>query len=330
MSAEPDAPAPEEETSDDAEPRVGPFRKAALDAREQAIQEVGVLRYAPGWLTAAYWVLLLCVVGLVSVASCARVNEYARGPAVVTATSKLAVVTQTAGSVEEVFVRGGATVVKGQALVQLSAEPERAEFTRLEAEYETQLARSLLDRSDRQAREAVVALRTQLEAARAKLLLRTVRAPRSGRVGDVRARAGEPVAAGAPVVTMLDERPNFQVVALLPGSARAELRAGMPLRLEVSGYPYAYQTVRVVEVGPQVIGPAEARRLLGAEAGDAVTISGPVTPVVAELTDRSFHVDTRTLEFHDGMPAQAAVPVRQVRLAVLLLPWLRGLFAWSP
>jgi len=309
------------------EDRVGPFRRAAVEARDEALQGVGVLRHSPRWLRASSWLLIVVAVGTTSVVCCARVNEYARGPAVVSAVGKRAIVSPVAGSVEAVGASAGTLVTRGQLLVQLFAEAERAEVHRLEAEFETQLARSLLDRADRSAREALIGLRTKLEAAKAALEARTIRAPRAGLLSDVRARVGEWVPVGAPVATLLDGDSSYRIVALLPGAARAELKPGMALRVELSGYPYAYQTVRVTGVGAQVLGPAEAKRLLGAETGDALRIEGPVTAVVAEVADPSFEVDQRTLELHDGMPANASVAVRQVRLVVLLFPWLRTLGA---
>ncbi len=84
--------------------------------------------------------------------------------------------------------------------------------------------------------------------------------------------------------------------------------------------------VRVVDVSQQVIGPSEARRFLGPDVADSVLVEGPVTLVQAEIDGTSFMIDGRELGYHDGMPAMAEVPVRQVRMVVLMAPWLRNVF----
>ena len=73
------------------------------------------------------------------------------------------------------------------------------------------------------------------------------------------------------------------MVAFLPGEDRPLLKRGMPLRLEVQGYRYAYQQLTVDSVGDEVVGPAEARRYLGDEIADAVQFTGPVVKVEAHL-----------------------------------------------
>ncbi len=330
---EPGRPAPERpltdaEREDDApDKRHGIYRLEAVQESRAPKRKYGeVLQVAPLWLHAAYWVVAAFFITVVIMGLFARVNEYSRGPAIIAASSKTVITTRAAGQVAEVMVTPGQLVQEGQVLLRLNDEQEAADLSRLQGEFDQQLARSLLERSDRSAREALVGLRAQRDLARAKLLDRSIRAPKTGRVSDVRARPGQYMAAGLPIISLLELEPKFRVMALLPGTSRPEVQPGMPLRLELLGYSYAYQTVRVVDVSQQVIGPSEARRFLGPDVADSVLVEGPVTLVQADIEGTSFVVDGRELGYHDGMPAMAEVPVRQVRLVVLLAPWLRRLY----
>ena len=311
---------------DEPDQRHGIYRLEAVEEARAPKRKYGdVLQIAPLWLHASYWVVTAFFITVVIVAAFARVNEYSRGPAIIAASSKTVVTTRSAGQVAAVLVAPGQLVNEGQVMLRLNDEQEVAELARLDGEFDQQLARSLLERSDRVSRETLIGLRAQRDLARAKLLERSIRATKAGRVSDVRAREGQYVAAGVPIISLLELEPKFRVMALLPGSSRPEVQPGMPLRVELVGYSYAYQTVRVVDVSQQVIGPAEARRFLGPDVSDSVLVEGPVTLVQGEIEGTSFTVDGRELGFHDGMPAMAEVPVRQVRLVVLLAPWLRSI-----
>jgi len=327
MSDDPSQTVDSDDDDDQPEQRHGIYRLEAIEEARAPKRKYGdVLAIAPLWLHAAYWVVAAFFITVFIIAAFARVNEYSRGPAIIAASSKTVITTRSAGQVGAVLVTPGQLVQNGQVLLRLNDEQESAELARLESEFDQQLARSLLERSDRVARETLIGLRAQRDLARARLAERSIRAPKAGRVSDVRARAGQYVAAGVPIISLLELEPRFRVMALLPGASLPEVRPGMPLRLELVGYSYAYQTVRVVDVSQQVIGPSEARRFLGPDVADSVLVEGPVTLVQAEIDGTSFMIDGRELGFHDGMPAMAEVPVRQVRLVVLLAPWLRNVF----
>jgi membrane fusion protein (multidrug efflux system) len=326
MSDDPSHTVDSEEDDDQPEQRQGIYRLEAVEEARAPKRKYGdVLQIAPIWLHASYWVVAAFFITVIIVAAFARVNEYSRGPAIIAASSKTVVTTRSAGQVAAVYVTPGQMVTSGQVMLRLNDEAEVAELSRLTNEFDQQLARSLLERNDRVARETLIGLRAQRDLARARLDERSIRAGKAGRVSDVRAREGQYVAAGVPIISLLELEPRFRVMALLPGSSRPEVHPGMPLRVELTGYSYAYQTVRVVDVSQQVIGPAEARRFLGPDVADSVLVEGPVTLVQGEIEGTSFVVDGRELGFHDGMPAMAEVPVRQVRLVVLLAPWLRSL-----
>ena len=76
---------------------------------------------------------------------------------------------------------------------------------------------------------------------------------------DVRIRPGDFLRAGEPALALTPAKPEYTVVAFLPGHALPQLEVGMPVKLRVSGYAYAEIDTTILSVGSQVIGPAEAR-----------------------------------------------------------------------
>jgi hypothetical protein len=115
-------------------------------------------------------------------------------------------------------------------------------------------------------------------------------------------------------------------VLLIPGQYRPSIKPGLPIRLEISGYRYAYQKLTVESVSDEVIGPTEARRYLGPEIGDAVAVDGPVAIVKARLPSTDFTADGKTYHYHNGMHGQGEVQVRSERLLLTLVPGLKALF----
>lgn len=144
-----------------------------------------------------------------------------------------------------------------------------------------------------------------------------------GTVADQRVREGQP---GDAVVSLAVDRPAASVACLLPASHRPLLKPGMPLRLELAGFPGAVHELTIGTVGQEILGPAEVRRYLGPGRADAVSLTGPVVVVEARLPGDTFTVGGSSFAFHDGMLATAEVPVRSEPLFVSLVPDLRGLF----
>jgi membrane fusion protein (multidrug efflux system) len=113
---------------------------------------------------------------------------------------------------------------------------------------------------------------------------------------------------------------------LLPGQYRPQIRRGMPMRLEISGYKYAYQKLVVGSVGDEVIGPGEAQRYLSPGSADALQVTGPVVIVRARLPRTTFTAEGKTYHYHDGMHGQAEVRVRSERILFALIPALKAAF----
>ena len=99
------------------------------------------------------------------------------------------------------------------------------------------------------------------------------------------------------------------------------------MRLEISGYRYAYQKLTVDQVGDEVIGPAEAGRTLGPALAGAVQVTGPVVLVKAKLPARTFQAEGKTYRYHNGLQGTAEVRVRSERILWTLLPGLKATVA---
>jgi membrane fusion protein (multidrug efflux system) len=305
------------------------LRAPAQIFREEAVRhasrggEGDVLRLSPGWTRWAYWTLVLAFVTSAVYAALGTLHEYGSGPAVVWISGRVPITATVAGTVSAIDVRPGQRVEAGQILVRFSSAVELAELGRIDREFELQLAKTLRDPSDQAARAALTALRTQRDVAAAKLELFSVRAPEAGLVGDVRIRAGELIGVGDVVVTLLGEDRRCSVMAMLPAQYRPQLRPGMSMRFEVTGYRYAYQEMAIRSVSAQIIGPNEVKRYLGQEIGDTVTVAGPIVLVEATPASPTFTVDGQAFDFYHGMSGVAEVRVRTESILVALVPGLR-------
>ena len=100
----------------------------------------------------------------------------------------------------------------------------------------------------------------------------------------------------------------------------------MPLRLELTGFRYAYQDLVVESIGDEVVGPNEVRRYLGPEIADTVFIPGPVILVKTRLPNLTFAADGTSWEYYDGMQGRAEARVRSQRILLTLAPGLRSVF----
>jgi hypothetical protein len=118
--------------------------------------------------------------------------------------------------------------------------------------------------------------------------------------------------------------PPGRLIALLPARYRPLVRPGMKLQLKLEGFNRSAQWLVIQKVAPAVVGPTEARRLLGPEIGDAAPVTGLVFLVEAPLLAATFHGSSGDYAYHDGMPGTAEVPVRSERILFDLFPALRS------
>lgn len=303
------------------------FRSEAIAALEEAGTRGAPLRLLPAWAGAAYWFVVSVVVAAVLFSLVAPVSEYAEGPAIVRVEGRLDLSTAAGGLVMGVDVAPGMAVRAGQRLVHFHLESERQELEQLEREFELKVVRMLMHPGDDANRQALSGLRAARERAEAKVRERSLFAPRAGVVRNLRIRPGQHLEPGAPVLSLVDEsQAAFSVLALVPGQFRPLLRPGLPLRFSLDGYQRAHDELVVESVGDEAIGPAEARRTLGQEVGDAVPAQGSLVLVRARLPRATFNHQGRTFPYYDGIPGRVDIRVRSLRLAAMIFPPIAGLF----
>lgn len=302
----------------------GLFRREALDA--VAPHQWGdVVRVSPSWLSWSYWVLVVLLVGAVSFVCLVSVSTYSSGPALIRSTARASVTARTSGNVTSVEVLPGDHVDAGAVIARLDDVDQRAAVDRIVHAFETQLRNHMLDPTDPAADAALRSLRLERERAVAALTERTIVAPVSGTVSDLRLRPGQHIEPGDVAGSIVGGTAALELVALLPGEDRPQLEAGMQLRLEIDGYRYAYQLLSIESVSADVIGPSEARRVLGAEVAEGLHLGGSVVLVRARIPSSQFVVDGRTFAYHDGMRGTAEIRVRSERAVFALIPGLRRL-----
>ena len=301
------------------------FRREAVEHHAAPPREGEPLRLSPAWTRWTFWLLAAaCVIALIY-GVVGEVSEYATGPAVVRIDGKTDVTAQAAGVVAAVHVHPGQRVGAGELLISFAVAAEEAELDRLARELDAQLVKVLRDPRDEAARASLTSLRAAKELAEARVAQRLVRAPASGVVSDVRIHPGRQLLPGEAILSLVGDDARFSVIAMLPGQYRPMLRPGMPLRLELAGYRYAYQDVAIDKVGDEVVGPSEVRRFLGAEIADTVAVGGPVVLVEATLTGRTFRVEDQVYNYFDGMHGVAEARVRTESVIVTFVPALKVL-----
>lgn len=301
------------------------FREEALDHYVSAGSREGDwLRLSPRWTDATFWLLVGLVAAFLVYSLVGTIDEHSTGPAVVRLSGRTEVTASQEGLVTSVEVRPGDRVAAGQPLVRFQSAREAAELERIEHEWELQLIEHLRDLSAPAPSQALIALQAQRELALARLEERVVRAPRAGVVRDVRTRRDQRVVPGAILLSLTGAAARPSLMALLPGEHRPLLRAGMPLTLELRGYDHAPQRLAIAAVAEEVVGPEEARRLLGPEVAAALPLDGPLVLVEANLPEATFEAGGERYELHDGMWGTAEVRVRSEPLISALVPGLRG------
>jgi membrane fusion protein (multidrug efflux system) len=301
------------------------FRDEALEHHAAAgVREGDWLRLSPKWMTSTLWLLVGLVVAFLGFAAVSTIGEYSTGPAVVRLAGRTEVTASQAGPVTAVEVRPGDRVSAGQVLVRFQNAREAAELARIEREWELQLVDRLRDLSMCSPAQALIGLRAERDLARARRDERVVRAPRAGIVGDLRCRRDQHVAAGDILLSLTGTDAQPTLVAVLPGEHRPLLRAGMPLSLELRGYDHAPPRLVVAVVADEVVGPEEAKRLLGPEVANAIPLNGPLVRVEARFPSGTFEAGGKRYALHDGMWGAAEVRVRDESLLAALVPGLRA------
>jgi len=301
------------------------FRQEALQHHARPEAQGTLLHLSPLWARTAYWIVLVLVVTSGVSLALVDINDYAQGPCFIQVKGVEDVTSTGGGKVSRVLVTRGQKVRAGDPLVELYSSLENVERGRLEQEFRSQLAATLLNPLNTAAQQSLSNLRSALELSQARLAERSVRAPYDGIINDVRVREGQFMAAGEVVASVMREGTEGFALALVPGRYRPMIKQGQGFRLELEGFPYLYQELTVASLSDELVGPNEVRRYLGPDLGDAVQIEGPVMVVEARLPASTFRSDGRDYPYYTGMPGIARVKVRARNGWVTLLPILEYL-----
>jgi multidrug resistance efflux pump len=300
----------------------GLFRKQALEFHRLGGVRGDVLHITPAMLGAMQALLFaIAVVGLTFVCT-AEVRRYSNGPAVVLLDGRHDVTADRPGVIGSIDARVGQRVHAGDVLVHLSAQSETVELAAIERELEDQLLLLMRQPDDHAARDALIALRARRDVAETALERSVLHASDDAEVVDLRVRVGQRVEPGTPLLALQGAARNVQLTALLPGPDRPRIRAGMPLRVRLSGFERASLELQVESVDEQVLGPREAMRAIGPELADAFEVSGPIVLVHARLPLDGLKVRGVQYRLHHGMPGQAEIAVER---EPVLFAWLPGL-----
>ena len=233
-----------------------------------------VLHLSPRWTRWTYWFLVLVGVAGALYGVFGRIHEYATGIAVIRDEGRTMVTAITGGTITAIAVQPGQHVESGQMLLSLNDMQEKIELERLHKEWHIQQINRLKNPHDPGAQQQLATVRAQVDTAEKRLAERTVFAPCAGIVRDLRIRPQQLVTPGEILVTLVGTDDVLSVLAIFPGQYRPFLSQGNPVRLELTGFRYAYQRLTIAAVSNEVIGPHEVRRFLGQDVADAVTLQG--------------------------------------------------------
>jgi multidrug efflux pump subunit AcrA (membrane-fusion protein) len=298
------------------------FRQEALEHHARPEERGTLLHLEPAWARYTYRVILALGVTLGVGLALVDINDYARGPVLIQVQGLEEVSATAAGRVSRVLVTRGQWVKAGQPLVELHASAEKADYNRVAQEFQARLAAQMMDPLNAGTRQELASLRAQLELSQSRLAERVVKAPRDGQINELRARENQYLTAGEVVATLTQDGAEAWAVALVPGHYRPLLKPGLPLRLELTGFPYAYQQLEVASVSDELVGPAEVQRYLGPGLRDVVPLEGPQVVVKARLPSNTFQFDERTYSYYTGLPGSAWVKVRARNGWLTVLPVL--------
>jgi CheY-like chemotaxis protein len=300
------------------------FRQEAIVHLVRRGQRGDVVRVHPGWVRAAYWLVLASLIALVAFAAIAHVHEYAEGAAVVQFTGRNELIAHEAGTIASLDAVRGQRVERGQVLARLHDAEQVGQLRALETEFESKLVAYLQSPSDPAVKQALGQIRSQRDGARLSVESRAIRAPHAGIVKEVLVRNGQRVEVGSVVASIVADptAEGIKVIAFLPGGDRPRLRAHQSLRVSLPGYRGVYLESEVRAIS-EVIGAAEARgRFLSDRLGDSVPLTGTVVVVEGRLSSPTFEADGETFQLHDGIIGQAEVQLQSRSVLESVIPGL--------
>jgi hypothetical protein len=270
----------------------GLYRDEALDQYHSGDTRAGSLLAAePLWLRYAHWLALAAIVLTFGFALIAKVDDLAAGPAIIRARHKVTLSAPAARTVRSVDVPVGGHVRPGDVLMRF---------------YET-LGDSLVDRMNND-----------------------VRATIDGVVSHIHAHTGVHVNPGEPLISIVDDRAGYEIVALLPGSYAPQVHRGMALLVTIDGYEDSRERAAIDEVSLDAIPAADAARSTGLDATGALLSgwSGPALVIRSPVSSSTYESHGRRYVYYDGMSAKAQVVVRGEPILFKLIPSVARLLSW--
>ncbi|WP_375742065.1 efflux RND transporter periplasmic adaptor subunit [Corallococcus interemptor] len=166
------------------------------------------------------------------------------------------------GVVTDIRFENGASVKKGQVLVQLDTSSEQAQLAGAEADAE--LARLTRERAEKLHAQGANT-QSDLDAVRARALQsaaavahlksliakKTIRAPFDGRIGIRQVELGQLVSPGNPIASLQSSTPAI-VEFQLPQQALAQVKQGQKVRLRVDVFPGESWEGDLTTINPEV------------------------------------------------------------------------------
>lgn len=154
---------------------------------------------------------------------------------------------EVSGYITHILVKSGHRVQEGQVIAQLDDQSDIAKLTSLKAAYS--LAQSTYERTVAlqkygaismeeldQNRAKMVAAQSAMQQQQVLISQKTLRAPFPGVLGSLQIDQGAYVAAGAPLVRLVQEAP-LRAVYSIPASQRPQLEIGQSVSVSAKAYP---------------------------------------------------------------------------------------------
>ncbi|GAB3097241.1 efflux RND transporter periplasmic adaptor subunit [Lysobacter terrae] len=189
-------------------------------------------------------------------------HDTVEGVGTLVAVNGTQVTTESPGVISEIHFNPGDSVKTGAVLLQLNASTEvatlksleaTARLTAIQSERYRELAETKLvsrDEADKRAADAATA-RAQVDAQRALVARKTIRAPFSGVLGIRKVNLGQYVEPGAELVSLQELDPIY-LNFTLPEQRLPQIQQGSVVRVQVDAMPGQTFEGRITSVEPQV------------------------------------------------------------------------------
>ncbi len=148
----------------------------------------------------------------------------------------------------------------------------------------------------------------------------TLRAPANARVAAILVQPGMQVAAGAPLLILVDDRAPLLAELLVPSRAIGFIRSGQRVQLKLDAFPYqkyGYQLGTIREISGTTVATGDV--------AFAQTLNEPAYLVRAALDTQTIHAYGEARALNAGMQVQADIVIDRPRIIDWMLEPLRAL-----